>query len=123
MLARLAAGDEFADLATEYSTDSGGGSGGALPCSITSDFESQYIPEFVEAALDAEMGEPVGPVESQFGYHVILVRPYDDLTEGELLSIISSPQVRFDFASESIDVYVDPRYGDFDASRGITPLG
>ena len=31
------------------------------------------VPEFEEAAFGAEIGEIVGPVQSQFGYHVIEV--------------------------------------------------
>lgn len=123
VLARLADGDDFAELAAEFSTDTSAAGGGVLPCAFTADFSSQYIPEYVEAALDAEMGEPVGPVLSQFGYHIILVRPYDDLAGDELVGLVSSPQIRFDFASRDIDVYVDPRYGAFNASAGITPLG
>lgn len=123
VLDRLADGDEFAELASEFSTDTSGAGGGVLPCATTSDFSAQYIPEYVEAALGAEMGEPVGPVLSQFGYHIILVRPFDDLAGDELIGLVSSPQVRFDFASQDIDVYVDPRYGSFNASAGITPLG
>ena len=123
VLDRLADGDDFGELAAEYSTDTSAANGGALPCSTTTDFISQYIPEYVDAALEAEIGEPVGPVASQFGYHVILVRPYDDLGGDELLSVLSTPQVRFEFASEEVEVYVDPRYGDFDPSTGVTPLG
>ena len=123
VLDRLADGEEFADLASEFSTDGSGAGGGVLPCATTTDFSAQYIPEYVEAALDAEMGEPVGPVRSQFGYHVILVRPFDDISGEELIGLVSTPQVRFDFASQDIDVYVDPRYGSFEASAGITPLG
>lgn len=123
VLSRLADGDDFSDLAAEYSVDSSAANGGALPCSTTADFGAQYIPEYVEAALDAEMGQPVGPVESQFGYHVILVRPYADLAGDELFGVMSSPQVRFEFASEDLDVYVNPRYGQFDAASGVSPLG
>ncbi len=123
VLGRLADGDDFAELATEYSVDTSAAGGGVLPCAFTTDFRSQYIPEYVEAALGADMGDPVGPVESQFGYHVILVRPYDDLAGDELVGLTSTPQVRFDFASQDAEVYIDPRYGSFDGSAGITPLG
>jgi hypothetical protein len=124
VLDRLEGGDEFADLAAEYSIDPGSASqGGVLPCNTTTGFQGQYIPEFVLAALDADVGEPVGPVESQFGYHVILVRPFDELAEGELDPVLAQPAVRFDFAVADLDVYVNPRYGSFDAARGVVPLG
>ncbi len=123
VLDRLADGDDFAELAAEFSIDTSAANGGVLPCSTTTEFGNQYIPEYVEAALDAQIGEPVGPVLSQFGFHVILVRPYDDLAGDELLGVTSLPQIRFEFASQDLDVYVDPRYGAFDPSSGITPLG
>lgn len=64
----LEAGGDFAALADERSIDPGG-QGGDLGC-----FErGRMVPPFEEAAFAAEVGEPVGPVESQFGQHVILV--------------------------------------------------
>lgn len=120
---RIDDGDSFAEVAADLSIDTTAANGGSLPCGTTTDFAAQYIPEFVEAALEAEIGEPVGPVASQFGYHVILLRPFDDVSPDELAPVLSSPQVRFDFASSELDVYVDPRYGTFNASSGIVPLG
>lgn len=116
-------GAGFADTAAEYSVDTSAENGGNLPCGSTGDFAAQYIPEFVEAALEAEIGVPVGPVASQFGYHVIMLRPFDDVAPEELASVLATPQVRFDFASSDLDVFVDPRYGTFEASSGIVPLG
>jgi foldase protein PrsA len=123
VLDRLDDGASFAEVAAEYSLDTSAQNGGNLPCATTGEFANQYIPEFVDAALDAEIGTPVGPVASQFGFHVIVVRPYDDLGPGELDPVLSTPQVRFDFASRNVDVYVHPRYGSFNASSGIVPLG
>jgi parvulin-like peptidyl-prolyl isomerase len=123
VLARLDDGATFADTAVEFSFDSSAANGGNLPCGTTPDFAAQYIPEFVEAALEAEIGVPVGPVASQFGYHVIVLRPFDDLSPDELAPVLATPQVRFDFASTDVDVYVDSRYGTFNASSGILPLG
>lgn len=119
----LGGGAQFADVAAEYSFDGSAGDGGNLPCSTTGDFATQYIPEFVEATVDAEIDVPVGPVESQFGFHVIVIRPYDDIGSGELLNVLSTPQIRFDFASTAVDVYVDPRYGSFNGASGVIPLG
>ena len=124
VLDRLADGGDFGALAGEFSVEPGAGArGGALPCDTTGNFSQQYIPEFVEAALDAEVGRPVGPVATQFGYHVIVVRPFDDLTAEELDPLLANPGVRFGFAIEELDVYVNPRYGAFDIARGVVPLG
>jgi parvulin-like peptidyl-prolyl isomerase len=36
------------------------------------------VPSFRDAVLDADIGAIVGPVESQFGYHIIQVRARED---------------------------------------------
>lgn len=68
--ARLVAGEDFAVIATEVSTDPGSGAnGGDLGCSSPSGF----VTEFGEATMTAEIGVPTEPVETQFGFHIIRV--------------------------------------------------
>lgn len=66
---KLDAGEDFADLASEYSQDPGskdtGGSYGWVE-------RGNFVPEYEEAAFTAELDTPV-IVQSQFGYHVIVV--------------------------------------------------
>jgi parvulin-like peptidyl-prolyl isomerase len=70
LLADLAAGSDFAELALEHSTDTGSGrQGGELGCFG----RGMMVEPFEEAAFSAELDEVVGPVESQFGQHLILV--------------------------------------------------
>ncbi len=67
---RLEDGEEFADLAVELSTDTGSGAaGGDLGCGAA----GQYVPSFADATLNAVIGEVAGPVQSEFGYHVLIV--------------------------------------------------
>lgn len=67
---QLQEGGDFAELAKENSQDPGSAeNGGDLGCLG----KGETVPEFEEAAFGAERGEIVGPVESQFGYHVIEV--------------------------------------------------
>lgn len=68
-LERALAGEDFAELAMELSTGPSGPNGGDLGCAEA----SSYVSEFADAALAAPLGEPVGPVQTQFGWHVILV--------------------------------------------------
>lgn len=76
VLSALEDGGDFAELAAEYSTGPTGESGGDLGC-----FErGQMVPPFEEAAFTAEIGTPVGPVETQFGQHVILVSERTEAT-------------------------------------------
>ena len=68
-LERALAGEEFAALAMELSTGPSGPNGGDLGCGPP----SQYVEEFAAGVLDSEVGVAYGPVETQFGWHVILV--------------------------------------------------
>ncbi len=67
----LNAGESFAELAKAVSTDTGSGAnGGELDWAPI----SNYVEPFANAVRDAEIGAFVGPVESDFGFHVIQVR-------------------------------------------------
>lgn len=77
VVSRLDGGEDFAELAQETSTGPSGPDGGDLGCSAP----AQYVAEFAIAALEAPVGEPFGPVQTQFGFHVLLV---SDRTTPEL---------------------------------------
>jgi len=82
-LAALQDGEPFAELAQAVSDDTGSASnGGELGWSPA----DKYDPAFADAVLNAEIGEIVGPIESQFGYHIIQVhaREVRPLPENEL---------------------------------------
>ena len=72
-LDRLADGEDFAELAVELSTGPSGPSGGDLGCAPS----TNYVGPFAEAVDSAELGEIVGPVETEFGFHVLLVDRYE----------------------------------------------
>lgn len=60
---------EFEAAAKEFSTCPSGSAGGDL-----GEFgRGQMVPEFEETAFAAEIGQVVGPVKTQFGYHLIKV--------------------------------------------------
>ena len=70
ILDQLKAGTSFATLAAQDSTDKqSGAQGGSLGCLAANEF----VAPFQTAAEGAPIGTPIGPVKSQFGYHVILV--------------------------------------------------
>jgi parvulin-like peptidyl-prolyl isomerase len=63
----LLGGADFATRADTVSLDSG--SGGDLGCRQA----AVYVDEFAAAALEAPLNEVFGPVQSEFGWHVIVV--------------------------------------------------
>ncbi len=76
---QLDAGADFVTLAKAESDDSGADKNGGLLPVFT---HGQMVPEFEKAAFSAEVGKVVGPVKTQFGYHLILVtdhktKPFD----------------------------------------------
>jgi peptidyl-prolyl cis-trans isomerase C len=65
---RLDAGEDFGAIADQVSLDTNT-SGGDLGCSVA----SRYVEPFAAAVVEAPIGEPVYPIETQFGIHVVLV--------------------------------------------------
>ncbi len=70
LIAALNEGADFADLAREYSADPGSGQRGG---DLGWFGRGRMVPTFEQAAFGARVGEIVGPVESQFGLHIIQV--------------------------------------------------
>lgn len=67
---RLQAGEDFAQLAEEYSDDPGSAAnGGDLGFVISGEF----VESVDEAVFNREIGEITEPIESQFGWHIIEV--------------------------------------------------
>lgn len=60
-------GEDFGQLAAEYSTCPSGASGGDL-----GEFEKgRMVPEFDRVVFEEAAGEVHGPVATQFGYHLV----------------------------------------------------
>lgn len=81
-------GGDFAELARENSQDPGSAEqGGDLGCNP----KGSFAPEFDKAAFDAEEGEIVGPIKTDFGYHVLEVT--DIQKEEEVPLEEASPEI------------------------------
>lgn len=74
---KLDDGEDFADLAAEYSTDGSAEDGGNLGYFST----GEMVPEFEDAAYSMEADEISDPVQSQFGFHIIKVNDVRDKEE------------------------------------------
>jgi parvulin-like peptidyl-prolyl isomerase len=124
VLDRLEAGEDFGVVADEVSTDSS--PQGDLDCRLA----NAYVEEFAVAILEGTVGEPFGPVQSQFGYHIILVRERTEATREEVAADPRAFMTRAEVTGlweqwisqklQAAAVQLDPRYGVWTAF-GILP--
>ena len=113
IITRLNGGEDFAGLAVELSTGPSGPTGGDLGCADA----SNYVPEFADAVSAAELGEFVGPIETQFGWHVILVDRYE--IDGRP---VATERLRERLGAATVDV--DENLGTWDGEQlVIVPAG
>lgn len=113
---RLEAGEDFAAVAAEVSTDTSTADGD-LGCT----FAGSYVYEFSEAALAAPLGEITGPVETEFGWHVLIVYERTEPTREEYLAdptaMLSEDDISnlwrewFNDKLQQVDARVAEKYG------------
>ena len=85
--------DNFAAKAKEFSKDPGSANnGGSL--GETADL-SQLVPEFANAVKKAKSGDIVGPIKTQFGYHIIYVQGKNPANENvaKISHILITPTI------------------------------
>jgi parvulin-like peptidyl-prolyl isomerase len=119
-LQRIEDGEEFESVATEVSLDTASAQqGGDLGCAPA----GTYVPEFRDAAVEAEIDAITDPVETTYGFHVLLVydrtepAPEDLPTEDEVRESLTA-NAGFEaleaWATEKLEgaeVTVDEEYG------------
>lgn len=106
ILEALKAGESFAALAKAVSTDTGSGAnGGELDWTAVAGF----VEPFANAVRDAEIGEIVGPVESEFGFHIIQVRAKEE-REAEQGQIDRANQLAFEAWLEDVRTAAEGSY-------------
>lgn len=127
---QLKSGEDFATIAKAKSIDTGSGAnGGELrnsadgSCQTKDEIDGSYIQEFATAADAAEVGVPTDPVQSQYGFHIILVTKteqmsFDDSKDSVKSTLLSKGNEKFAAwqkdALGKAKVAVDPRYGEWD---------
>ena len=97
LIAQLADGADFPDLAKEHSTGPSGPNGGELGWFT----DGMMVQPFQDAVADMESGGISAPVQTQFGWHVIT------LNETRLLEVPSLEDVRVELAQKIQDDAVD----------------
>lgn len=114
--------DNFESLAKRFSIEpSAGQTGGDLGTQQASSFD----PKFTAGALALQPGEISEPVQTQFGYHVILLVsaekvPLDEVRP-QLLQELGPTAFSdwFDARLREADIDVNPRYGRINSETGL----
>ncbi len=101
VLSELEGGADFAALAAERSTGPSGPTGGDLGCFGL----GMMVAPFEEAVFAAEVDMPVGPVETQFGFHVILAYQRTEAGVASLEDV--QEQLEQDIKAEQFNVVLD----------------
>lgn len=125
VLDRLEAGEDFAELAQEVSVDTGSAEQGG---DLGEFSRGRMVAEFEEAVFAAEPGELLGPVETQFGFHIIevLERSQPELAEVEeelRTELVAEREETLlqdwlQARREEAEVEVNPRFGTWDPAQG-----
>ena len=121
----LDSGEKFATVAAKYSVEPGADkSGGVLgsadgDCIPLTDYQSKFDKDFVAGALSAKAGVPTGPVKSSFGYHVIYVRPFDDVKLSVTTLMKTNPgEFLISGYMATADVKIGSKYGRYNPATG-----
>jgi len=108
--AALTAGADFATLALQHSTDQASAiRGGNLGCLDS----QQFVAPFAQAAQTLPIGQVSDPVQTQYGFHLIVVSDQPPASEIESVAL---DQVLSLARGEAVTV--DPRYGTWDRRNG-----
>ena len=122
---RVLDGDDFAEVAAEVSTEPNASeTGGALAgesndCLALGVYQEQFDNAFVVGALKARAGVPTDPVKSSFGYHVIFIRPFDEVADSIETTINEQPgEYLLSGYLATSKITVASRFGKWDPSVG-----
>lgn len=121
----LADGATMTDLANRSIDETSKATGGAVQgddgsaCIVTPQAAQVLGPEVVAALLGAGPGDIVGPVRGSAGWHVVQVRPYEEVADdANALVQQYGGLLLFEGFLTGLDVRVDPRYGRWDGAQG-----
>ncbi|HVG47487.1 MAG TPA: peptidylprolyl isomerase [Rubellimicrobium sp.] len=108
---RLAAGEDFAAVAQEVSTDTGSGSqGGELGWFGP----GMMVPEFEQAVTGLEVRQVSDPVQSQFGWHVV------ELEETRPQAVPTLDDVREELSGQVQQQAIEARLAELEAQGQVT---
>jgi peptidyl-prolyl cis-trans isomerase C len=112
--ADLAAGADFAELAKANSTDTGSGAAGG---DLGWFGLGMMVQPFEDAVVAAKVGEVTGPVQSEFGFHLILVK------ETRVAANPTLDQIRDELAAEIENAAIEAKITELQSAATITREG
>ena len=116
LIDELSGGAEFAALAQEHSTGPSGPNGGALGWFT----EGMMVPPFEAAVIALEVGEVSAPVETQFGWHVIVLNDTRQTTAPELEEVRG--EVEMQVQRQAVEALVEQLTTEAEIVRPEEPL-
>jgi len=130
LISRLDDGEDFADLANEYSNDFGSAIAGG---DLGSAQRGVYVAAFEEAVWSSEGGLVQEPVQTEFGFHIIDVqaierRAAEDIDENDQFALIQTELNTLLLAAlDRAEIRVDSAYGRWDPRErsvvALVPVG
>ena len=112
--AELAGGADFAEIAKAKSTDTGSGANGG---DLGWFGLGVMVKPFEDAVVAAKVGEVAGPIQTDFGYHLILVK------ETRVAEKPTLDQIRDDLAAEIENAAIEAKIAELQAAATITREG
>lgn len=113
---------KFADLAKQYSKDPGSAASGGDLGWFT---KGMMVPAFDQAVFSAKKGEIVGPVKTEFGYHIIYItdvrgnqeKPFAEVKE-EIIRLYQEQKSQELFGKEA-EIFTNMVYEQSDSLDGV----
>lgn len=112
--ADIAGGADFAELAKIHSTDTGSGADGG---NLGWFGLGMMVKPFEDAVIAAKVGEVTGPIQTDFGFHLILV------TETRVAANPTLDQIRDELAAEIENIAITAHLDGLQAAATITREG
>lgn len=111
LVEELEGGGDFAELAVEHSTGPSGPNGGQLGWFTA----GMMVPAFEEAVFGLEVGEVSAPVETRFGWHVVILNDSREQAAPTLDEV--REQLEEGLRQARVDAYIESLTAEADITR------
>jgi hypothetical protein len=117
ILSEIKAGTKFADEVSKSIDTGSAAQGGDVGCNAR---EGALVQEYTDAVAKAKDGDLIGPIKSEFGYHIIQVdktfyaRPMDETLKAEILAKLADVNAEIQWLARKAKVTVDKKIGTWD---------